>query len=614
MKRLFKLTLAIALIGTSTSCSDYLDKEPLDQISDATLWESQALASLYVDEIYAEMLFMTSETVNTDRNNTHYGALLNLAMMSDEGRATESGSAVLNTYARGLLTVSGGFQNMWPLYTTIRSTNELFEKIEDSSMDAADKQELIDRARYARALCYFTLVKYYGAVPLITYAQAIDAPYDELYVSRTPEQDVYDFIISECSDIFATMPDSASAGYPSKWAAKALESRAALYAGSIAKYGEVQLDGLLGIPSSDANTYFETSYKASKSIIEDSSHALYNKYPEDPATNFRQLFLDESSNPEPIMVVAYEGTAAVGINYAFAFFSLPYPFTAAWGGTKVSVYLDLIETFDYVDGSSGEIDEKFFTGLHHPSEIFANKDPRFFATIMTQSSEWFEQQAEMYTYYIDEDGTEIFGTTNVSYTGKNGDTVAVATLGAAQNVTNTPKTGFTPCKYAGDISYIPNNWYGEADWHVFRTGEIYLNYAEAAYELGYTSEALAKVNDIRDRAGVAGHASIDMDKIRDERRVELAFESHRWLDLRRWRTAEDALTYSSGKHRGLAYKLDYNSVLAADGDLSQYKYKIDIIEQVDDNTTKYFDPKMYYLPITTTNTTNNPNLVENPGY
>src|SRR5690606_10423836 len=92
------------------------------------------------------------------------------------------------------------------------------------------------------------------------------------------------------------------------------------------------------------------------------------------------------------------------------------------------------------------------------------------------------------------------------------------------------------------------------DWQIFRYAEVLLNYAEAAFELNHTPEALSAINDIRERAGIRAHTSIDMEKIRHERKVELAFEGHRYWDLRRWRTAEDVLT---GPHSGMRYILDY---------------------------------------------------------
>ena len=129
-----------------------------------------------------------------------------------------------------------------------------------------------------------------------------------------------------------------------------------------------------------------------------------------------------------------------------------------------------------------------------------------------------------------------------------------------------------------------------------------MNYAEAAYELNKPDEALDAVNDIRERAGIKLLDEIDMDKIRHERKVELAFENHRYWDLRRWRTAEKELTRSFS---GLQYQYDYASG----------KFKVLVINDVDGVTAPpRFLKKNYYFPITKARTAANPNLKENPLY
>jgi starch-binding outer membrane protein, SusD/RagB family len=90
----------------------------------------------------------------------------------------------------------------------------------------------------------------------------------------------------------------------------------------------------------------------------------------------------------------------------------------------------------------------------------------------------------------------------------------------------------------------------DQDWPEFRYAEILLNFAEAAQELNKPAEALVVINQIRNRAGIAELNSIDLERIRHERRIELALEGHRYWDLRRWRIAESALNgrYLKGLH------------------------------------------------------------------
>src|SRR5690625_5377705 len=115
-------------------------------------------------------------------------------------------------------------------------------------------------------------------------------------------------------------------------------------------------------------------------------------------------------------------------------------------------------------------------------------------------------------------------------------------------------TGFGIMKYldpkADNMVWLMES---RSDYAIFRYGEILLNFAESAFELGRSGEALSAVNKIRRRAGISELEEINMHKIRHERRVELAFEGHRYWDLRRWREAEQKLTRSFS---GVQYILD----------------------------------------------------------
>ena len=129
-----------------------------------------------------------------------------------------------------------------------------------------------------------------------------------------------------------------------------------------------------------------------------------------------------------------------------------------------------------------------------------------------------------------------------------------------------------------------------------------LNFAEAAFNLGKPNDALDAVNQVRFRAGIKKLDAIDREKIRHERQVELAFEGHRYWDLRRWRVAKSVLTVNRS---GLRYIYDANTG----------KYKITVIPKMDGSTSdpRFYDAN-YYFPITPSRIGIDPNLVENPGY
>jgi len=484
----------------------------------------------------------------------------------------------------------------WWGYGTIREINVFIQSIPTSPLPASEIKSKLAEARFLRALCYFAMVKRYGGVPLITSVQSESDPKSTLYPARATEQSVYDFIISEADAASSSLPAVVSAdslGHPSKYAALALESRAALYAGSIAQFGTVQLNGVVGIPSTLANAYYQKSYTASQAIIKSGVYALYN-LDADKTTNFRNIFLVKN-NSEVIFCKKHDASNELsgGNGWCVDFFNCPRP--QGWGrGLYDQAYLELADAFEHVDGSSGALNRTAIQqGLYTVNQVWANKDPRFYATFYTQGSEWKGDTLDFHAGLIEPNGTII---TSGAYNG-------IAATGSQDY----QGTGLGVLKYLDEthdnMAGTNSGWATSAqDWLIFRYAEILLNDAEASFEMGNTAQAMIDINQIRSRAGIAPLTSITRDAIHNERRVELAFEGHRYWDVRRWRTA---VTDLSVRWSGIRYILD-----AASG-----KFQIQIINNVDgtSNIPQFFQQN-YYLPITIARTANNPNLVENPGY
>jgi len=356
------------------------------------------------------------------------------------------------------------------------------------------------------------------------------------------------------------------------------------------------MNGLLGIPSSLAEHYYRESYKASKEIGK--KHSLYDVNA-DKVSNFKNIFLVKNNcevilarrhNDSPTSINS--GDYSGGHSWGYDFAQCPKP--QAWGaGNKDAPYLEMVEAFEHIDGTSGILDRmQIQQGLWTTDELWANKDPRFFATIYTQNTAWKGAMVDYHNGLRLPDGTI---QNDGSYQG-------VLALGT-QSVDNGFGTGFGIMKYLDEgNNTLQFPGISSTDYLVFRYGEVLLNLAEAAFELGETGEALGAVNEIRERAGIAPLESIDRDKIRHERKVELAFEGHRYWDVRRWRIAVDVL---SKPNSGLRYILDYETG----------KYRLQVLDNVDGTgTSPNFYEHNYYFPITLSRTGNNPNLQENPGY
>jgi hypothetical protein len=201
-------------------------------------------------------------------------------------------------------------------------------------------------------------------------------------------------------------------------------------------------------------------------------------------------------------------------------------------------------------------------------------------------------------------GTEIDGTIDTG----SGTGIGKDGIGVHPDAT---KTGFYVRKYledGGNPLLIPEFYSGQ-DCLIFRLGEIYLNAAEAAFELGSEGQARDFIEPIRTRAGLTQNLRLEpfsgeelRDRLRNERKLELAFEDHRYWDVRRWRIAEEALSIQVQGVRTLRQ-------IDAFGE-ETFIYETFEAESEQMN----FYERHYYMPIGQDKRNNNNNLIENPGY
>lgn len=621
------------------SCSDFLDKKPLDRYTDAVVWEDPALIDLYLLSQYAYTPVMINDATTIFTSWENPGSPMNrdpraqtdlrywfgnsaqtfgtglTIEICDEAKYTSGAWADLTAAKTWGISSDGGVLEWWEnAYYTIRNLNEFIERVPSSPVSEDLKDVRIAEARFLRAYCYFAMVKRYGGVPLLTKAPQLDSDEELLYPVRATEQALWDFILEELQQISTILPPVADQyGRATSWAALALRSRAALYAGSIAKYGELSENGLTGLPKDMANYYFNESYKSSFEIIDKGPFDLYKEDiksgdMDSYVQNFKNVFLVKR-NCETIMAKQHGGPSfdPGGGTSTWSWDVCHAPRPSVWGqGNYQAPYLELVEEFEYTDGRPGKLDRDLIASkLWTMDELWADRDPRFYASIWTNGTPWRDAVASNFGkdtinfHYglIKPDGT-VLTSFRDSYEGM----PAVGDQAYFHASTGITDTGFGIMKYL-DPSADNMVWLMESrtDYSIFRFAEILLNYAEAAFELSKPGEALIAINRIRERAGISELESIDMEKIRHERRVELAFENHRYWDLRRWREAEEKLTRSFS---GLQYVLDY----------STRKYKVLIIDDIDGDVHPTFPKRNYYFPITKARIGQNPNLVENPDY
>lgn len=595
------------------ACNSYLDKENFEIITPDQVWNEPKLINAVLVNLY--------DNLQIEGFNYWYRdawRLMNPTTLSDEAQgsfqkdpAFDNGNATY-TYEDALFE-----QKFSDRYKLIRNCNDFIVQLEEAkTLSDTDRKLLLAETRFLRAMHYFTLVKRYGGVPIIETPQAYDASnLESLMVERNKEVEVYDFIITECREAAEVLPatrGNSDRYRAEKGAALALASRAALYAGTISKYGTVQLNGIVGIPLSETNRLFQAAYDVSKELIALGRYQLYNKKPDDKSQNYCDIFLNgNGDNGEYIFQKQYDVAGDKGHDWDKR--NAPFSFRAGGWGCGVAPTLEIVEAYEYLDGTPGTLRLTDENGtprrFDNPYELFQGKDPRLYASVYMPGSpikgsvmEWrrgvIDPGGNRYVATSQPDGgntVEIDGTT-YSTSGKDGG----ADAGDAS------KTGFYQKKFWDETLENMDMGKSETPWVIFRLGEIYLNLAEAAMELDKTDEALTAVNEIRKRAGMPVHTAIDMTKIRHERKVELAFEGHRYWDMKRWRIAHlDVAQGGLNGFRGTALYPWY--------DITDGKY---IFERGNNSPkqTRIFLEKNYYTKINGDDMNSNPKLIQNPGY
>lgn len=559
-------------------CEDVLDIKPTNMISEDAVKNDPALVEAFLNKIYL------NTRMQTRGNNNDYAPDQGiLHVMSDEMNVFAAWQ-VPYAAAMKIIDENGAHATVeyWP-YANIRSANEIIQILQEATFEESVVKQQIAEARWLRAFMYFEMVKRYGGVPLITEPQNIDQPVEELYVSRNSEKEVYDFIGSEMDEIINDLPStygSEDFGRPTKWAAYALKSRAMLYAGSIAKYGTVQLDGLLGIPAGEAGAYYQKAYDAAMQVINNSPHALYKEA--DPMKSYGRIFTsDNERNSEIILAEVFSLPLLKA--HSWNNICMPEGFNRGWGSNNW-MYLEAFEKYEYKDGTSGKIDRAKLDGKvkFDLDELVWNRDPRLLASAFFPGTPWQGGTVYMHSKTV---GTIPPGSSWPS-------------VAPPRNRT---KAGILIRKRLNEAILLPPGNEDDSDWIVFRVGEMYLNAAEAAFERNETDEAKRLINILRDRVSMPAKQTLTVEDIRNERFVELYIEEHRYWDLRRWRIAADVL---NGKgFSGVTWEY----YIAED----KYTAKLKSGEY---GNIRSFAERNYYFPIGLDRRADNPNLVENPGY
>lgn len=586
MKKIF--FIAFALASTLSSCNDLLDVPPQNIIQDEAVFSNESAVEAYFASLYNDMPMEDFRYSANGFNQTWISGGKTLSHLSDEAIANRTD----NSNGIG----DGTWLNWWG-YKPVRNVNYFISQIKDAKFPDAQKNKWLGEAKFLRAYYYFAMVKRYGGVPLITDVQNFTGDnLEELKVPRNKEKEVYDFLNTELVEAAKLLSETSDPGRVNKYVAHSLRARAMVFAASSAKYSSVALDGLVGIPVNDANTYWQAAYDAANEVIKSGKYSLYAKS-SDKSLNFQNLFLDES-NPEVIFKRLFKYPQKA---HSYDLWNLPFSVRSPSGySSRLNPSLDLVEEFEYTDGTAGKLKINNTGGnpieYKDPKELFKDKDPRFFASVIYPFDTWKTSVIDVRAGIITKSGEIV----------KNGSVEGMDALGAngiGNSGGEVTQTGFYTRKYlnpAYDRSIVASATSFQS-FIDFRLAEILLIQAESAVELGKPAEALVPMNLIRERAGIKllTESQINIDKVRHEKQVEFAFEGHRYWDMRRWRIADKIL--NNRKNRGIEpYYVQKTGAY--------------IFKDVEVGFIKNFPASLYYEKINSGEISKNPKLIQNPNY
>jgi len=579
------------------SCKkDFLETEPSTEFSETAVWNDPALAETFINQIY----FRLDEPLTVGRMK---------ANLVDE--AHYRGNAASLNFNNSVITqddipgwgAQSRYRSWADVYKSIRYCNIFFSKIEEvpASDALTDGKTLKDRmtgeAHFLRAYLYFNLASVYGGVPIIKDVYELNS---EFTISRHTFAETIAFIVDDlnkAANLLPTANGGNSLGRATKGAALALKSRVLLYAASdlynTPVFAGFSKPELISYTGGSRTARWQAAKDAAKAVIDLGAYRLYKANPaptDQVADNLTEIFLSKYTE-EDIFVKFF--TTAMGQN--FGLYSSPNGYHG-WG-TNAPV-AELVDDFEMADGTKFD-----WSKPAHAAEPYQNREPRFYATILYNEAPWRARPDDVKGLdTLNKVQSGIWEKWN-SATNSKVQVHGVDTRKSTVEDWNGSYTGYYVRKYL-DPTVEPQYVKQALTWRFIRYAEILLNYAEACLELGADAEARIYINMIRKRAGlpdVTESGAALRERYRNERRIELAFEDHRFFDVRRWVIGPDA--YKPIHVAKVVYPLNSDHTTAEKPIVTHERFE-----------THKWNNKAYFLPIMRDEINKNNLLVQNPGY
>ncbi|CEA16137.1 MAG TPA: RagB/SusD family nutrient uptake outer membrane protein [Fermentimonas caenicola] len=605
--KLKNIFIAFALVLFAlTSCSEFLEREPDTILSDDQVFGDEVMIKSVLSNFYGRI------TWGQHIDDSYSYTILDEASRSESGPDTRQGFE----------------DNRWRVYdyTLMRNLNQFLKGVRETDVLDADTQKMLEgEARFIRAWLYFNMARGMGGMPIIgdevfEYSPGMDIT--TLQYPRSTEAEIYNYIISECEAIKNFLPENPSinAARATKWAALMLKARAAVYAGSIANYNNKMPNpiktpgGEVGIDANLAQGYYQTALSAAEEVINSGKYELQLNKPDDRGRNFYEALSVKENNKEVIWARDYKYP---GQTNGFTQINIPASHAEDIDRAYAGPILNLVEDFEYINDRDGEIkirdNEGNYIFYDRAEDAFANKDPRLWGTVIYpgaifKGSPVVLQAGQKYF----ENGEWHVRTSTPGSTDEN-DILITSINGPNQsNDQYVNKSGFFFRKFLDETPSASTRGRRSEMWFPrFRFAEAVMIASEAAFELGQADKALTYLNMVRERAGIQPLTSMTFDDIVQERRVEFAFEDHRYWDLKRWRIADKVWNGIQDDPNAQQWGL-FPYLVNDPGNPNHGKWVFDKIKIHMSPFPRDFQMRNYYNFIDQGWINNNPKLVKNP--
>jgi hypothetical protein len=610
------IVIMLSICCTIASCnSDFLNTEPLTEISQSAVWSDPALADAFVTGIYQGF-------GNGGFDEQMLASLTDEAIFTHPNRGiTTVTEARVNSAEQGWVNGTYSWGNM---YSYIRRTNIAIENLSDPKFpnDGGIVDRLLGEAKFMRAYYYHQLARYYGGVPIV------DRPYglgeDTYEESRSTWEETINFIIADLDDAATLLAGKNMAnGRSSELAALALKSRVLLYAASDLHDGPTASANsstlgvfsdlsILAYPSGNRIERWQKAQAAAKAVLDKGNGNLYGLSApvahEVGIQNYMNNSLSRNGGEKELILARYFINAKQEAGGQIGLFNGPNGYNNWAGNTPVQL---LVDDYEMMDGS--EFDWSNPTEAAAPYE---NRDARLYASILYDGAQWKPRssanQPKDPLGQIQTGKYEVTGASGAKETH-----FGLDTRNSSIEDWNGSYTGYYIRKFTDpNPAIVDQNTWQEVPWPLLRYTEAVLNYVEASIELGQEDEAKAWLNQIRFRVGqpaVTSSGEELMMQYRNERRIEMAYEEQRYHDARRWMIAPEAFD-RQGNTISITGTLKPGASISTyryDTDLYNYVYKVVPIDPGKENR-QWLD-KMYYVPISRDEMNRNATLIQNPG-